>query len=192
MQLNTLCFHPRSTYLPSSWLCCDWQTLPVTKCTEGFVWHLVHWNTLVMTTLVMKFKALRWLLRSWVFPNSSLQQFCSQAESLTGFTDVAPEDTRYSRETLLYMTHFIFLQKWMAFLYVFHKDRKPWKLHRSGYLSKLGNNSCRRQMLWHKQDRNRTRGSRCRPTVQTHQISSADVFIGIVFKKKKKTFKLVT
>ena len=49
-------------------------------------------------------------------------------------------------------------------------------------------------MLWHQQDRNRTRGYRCRPIVQTHQISSADVFIGIVLKKKKKkkTFKLVT
>lgn len=79
MQLKVLCLLPRSTYLPSSWICCDWQTLAVPKCTEGFVWHFVAWDTLALTTLVGKLRALEWLLRSWVFPNSSLWQLSGWA-----------------------------------------------------------------------------------------------------------------
>lgn len=36
----------------------------------------------------------------------------------------------------------MFFQKWMAFLCVFPRDRRPWKLHRDGhrYMTKLRNN----------------------------------------------------
>lgn len=49
------------------------------KCTEGFVWRFVDWNTLAMTTLVEKLRALEWLLPSWGFPNSSRWQLSGWA-----------------------------------------------------------------------------------------------------------------
>ena len=117
MQLNILSLLPSSTYLPSSWICYDWQTLAMTKCPEGFVWRFVDWNTLAMTTLVERLRALEWLLHSWVFPNSSLWQLSGWAVPNRFYRRAPGGHLDNSRKpSCMWPLSYSFRNEWLAYM----------------------------------------------------------------------------
>lgn len=126
MQLKVLCPLPRSTYLPSSWMCCDWQASAVPKCTEGFVWHVVARNTLATTTRAGKGRAVEWLLHSGVFPNGSLWQWRGRAVinrfywGVPGASPIIPGNPPSCALSQIPL-------KRVAFLRVFPQDHRPWE-----------------------------------------------------------------
>lgn len=180
MSFILLCFLPRSTHLPSSWICCVWQTRAVTRCTEGFVWHFMRRNTLVMTTLVVKWRALRGLLHSRVFPNSSLWQFRSWAAINQCYLCVPWGLVHNSRKTcFVWPLSYSFKNEWL-FCVSFAKTTGL------GNLTEVGIGICPRSGIILERSRpydvsNRTRVHWLWPTGQTHQICSADVFIWLLW-----------
>lgn len=180
MQLIVLCFLPRSTCLPSSCICCNWQTLAVTKCAEGFVQHFVDWNTLVMTTLVVKFRALRWLciheyFQTVVFGSSVAGQNHKQVLL------VCPPRTLDipGKPSFMWPLSYSFKNEWLSCM-SFTKTPGPGNFIEVGVCPNSGiilsESGC------YGMNRTETEPEVTYwPTAQTHQICSADVFIGIIW-----------